>query len=500
MQAYHALERRFARLSRLDGALGILGWDKEAIMPLGAAAERGEQIATLSVMRHELLTAPETAELLQAAEQDEASALDGWQAANLREMRRQHAHGAAVPADLVEAASRAATACEVAWRQARADSDFAGLLPRLAEVLDTQRAVGAAKGAALGLSAYDALLDQYDPGTTQAFVDPIFSRLRDGLPALLAAVTEHQGRLPPPLPLPGPFPVALQRGLGQRLMQAAGFDSNRGRLDVSTHPFCGGATDDVRITTRYDEADFSGALMGVLHETGHALYEQGRPRDWLAQPVGLARGMTMHESQSLLIEMQACRGDAFLGYLATLLRAAFGENPAWDAGNLRRHYRQVTPGPIRVDADEVTYPAHVLLRYELERAMIAGDLALRDLPAAFNDGLRALLGVTVPDDRRGCLQDIHWPGGAWGYFPTYTLGAMTAAQLYRAATIAEPELEAGLASGDFSVLVRWLRRHVHEQGSRTETAALIAQATGQTLDAAIYQAYLRRRYLDQAPG
>ncbi len=495
MQAYQALERRFARLSRLGGALGILNWDKEAIMPLGAATERGEQIATLSVIRHELLTAAETDELLGQAERDEAPSLDAWQAANLREMRRQHAHGTAVPVDLVEAASRAATGCEVAWRQARADSDFAGLLPRLAVVLDTQRAVGAAKGAALGLSAYDALLDQYDSGTSQAFIDPVFAELRAGLPALLAEVVEHQGRLPAPLPLPGPFPVEIQRGLGQRLMQAAGFDSSRGRLDVSTHPFCGGATDDVRITTRYDETDFSTALMGVLHETGHALYEQGRPREWLAQPVGQARGMTLHESQSLLVEMQACRGDAFLAYLAPLLRAAFGDNPAWDAANLRRHYRQVVPGLIRVDADEVTYPAHVLLRYELEKAMVSGDLALRDLPVAFNDGLHALLGVRVPDDRRGCLQDIHWPAGLWGYFPTYTLGALTAAQLYRAALAAEPDLEAGLAAGDFTPLVRWLRRHVHERGSQVDTATLVRDATGQPLTAAIYQAHLRQRYL-----
>ena len=208
--------------------------------------------------------------------------------------------------------------------------------------------------------------------------------------------------------------------------------------------------------------------------------------------------MTLHESQSLLIEMQACRGDAFLAYLAPLLRAAFGDSAAWDADNLRRHYRQVIPGLIRVNADEVTYPAHVMLRYELERAMVSGDLALRDLPGAFNDGLRGLLGVTVPDDRRGCLQDIHWPAGLWGYFPTYTLGALTAAQFFQAAVAAEPDLEAGLAAGDFTVLVRWLRRHVHKRGSQVDTATLVQEATGQPLNAAIYQSHLRRRYLSGA--
>ena len=361
MQAYHTLERRFARISRLDGALGILGWDKETTMPPGAAAERGEQIATLSVIRHELLCDAETGAPLHQAEAD-AATLGPWQASNLREMRRAHAHATAVPPDLVEAASRPATAWEGAWRQARADSDYLAVLPHLEQVLATQRATGAAKGEALGLSPYDALLDQFDPGLRQSFIDPIFASLRDGLPALLAEATARQaGRTP--MPMPGPFPVEAQRRLGERLMQAVGFDRSRGRLDVSTHPFCGGANSDVRITTRYDEADFSGALMGVLHETGHAIYEQNRPADWLSQPVGQARGMTLHESQSLLIEMQACRSDSFLRYLAPQLQAAFGDHPAFEPANLQAHYRRVRPGLIRVDADEIKYPAHVLVRY-----------------------------------------------------------------------------------------------------------------------------------------
>ena len=495
MQAYHTLERRFARISRLDGALGILGWDKETTMPPGAAVERGEQIATLSVIRHELLCDPGTGALLHEAEADPA-ALGPWQAANLREMRRAHAHATAVPPDLVEAASRAATACEMAWRQARAESDYPSLLPHLEQVLATQRATGAAKGEALGLSPYDALLDQYDPGLCQSVIDPIFADLRDGLPSLLAEVMARQaGQTPLPMPMPGPFPVEAQRRLGEQLMQAVGFDSSRGRLDVSTHPFCGGANADVRITTRYDEADFSGALMGVLHETGHAIYEQNRPADWLSQPVGQARGMTLHESQSLLIEMQACRSDDFLRFLAPLLRDAFGDHAAFEVANLQAHYRLVRPGLIRVDADEITYPAHVLVRYEIERSLFAGELSLRDLPTAFNDGMRALLGISVPDDRRGCLQDIHWFAGLWGYFPTYTLGAMTAAQLFRSACVAVPGLQDGLSRGDFAPLVGWLAETIHRRGSSTSTAELVRDATGAPLDATVYQAHLRGRYL-----
>nr|WP_321983642.1 carboxypeptidase M32 [uncultured Lichenicoccus sp.] len=501
MQAYRTLEKRFARISDVEGALGILNWDNDTIMPAGAAGQRAGQVATLSVIAHELMTAPDMPDLLHdaATRADTDGGLDPWQRANLDEMRRLHAHSAAVPAELVDAASRAGSACERAWREARANSDFKGLLPLLGEVLHCQREVAQAKGAALGLAPYDALLDLYDPGNRMALIDPVFADLGAGLPSLLGLVLEHQAGQPAALALQGPFPVERQFGLAGGLMRAVGFDTERGRLDTSTHPFCGGATDDVRITTRYDEADFGGSLMGVLHETGHALYEQGRPREWLAQPAGRARGMTMHESQSLLIEMQACRSRAFVEFLAPLLREAFGtEGPAWEADNLHCRLTRVAPGFIRVDADEVTYPAHVLVRYRLETALIAGDMALADLPEAFNAGIHDLLGITVPDDRRGCLQDIHWPAGLWGYFPTYTLGAITAAQLFDAACRAEPEIVGRLAQGDFALLLGWLRRNVHQRGSSVSTACIVEDATGQELTATIYQKHLRRRYLAAA--
>ncbi len=498
MQAYTTLAATFARLGALDDAGGILGWDTQTQMPDGAADTRGEQMAVLKVLSHEILTDPRTLERLDEAEA-EADNLGEWERANLREMRRAYVHAAAVPGDLVAAASKAATRCEMVWREARAESDFAKLSPHLTEVLRLQRRVGEAKGAVLGLSPYDALLDGYDPGMRQARIDPLFSELRAVLPNLVVEVRERQAAEPPPLALPGPFPVAAQRALGLELMRAAGFDFSRGRLDVSLHPFCGGATDDVRITTRYDEAAVTGALMGVLHETGHALYEQGRPAAWRHQPVGLARGMSLHESQSLLIEMQACRGLDFCQYLAPALREAFGgEGPAWTAENLHRLYTRVEPGFIRVDADEVTYPAHVLLRYRLETAMIAGDLAVADLPGAFDDGMKELLGLTVPSDRLGCLQDIHWPGGSFGYFPTYTLGALAAAQLFAAADSAVPEIRPGLARGDFAPLLGWLRRNVHARASLTETDDLLVAATGRPLGTADFLAHLRRRYLGQA--
>jgi carboxypeptidase Taq len=264
------------------------------------------------------------------------------------------------------------------------------------------------------------------------------------------------------------------------------------------HPFCGGSTNDIRITTRYDENDFTSALMAVLHEAGHALYEQGRPEAWQHQPVGEARGTSLHESQSLLIEMQAGRTWEFIEFLASLTRDAFsGEGPAWDVDNLHRIYTNVEPGLIRVDADEVTYPAHIMVRYELETAMIAGDLAVADLPVAFNDGVRELLGLTVPNDRLGCLQDIHWPAGSFGYFPTYTLGAMMAAQFFAAACDAQPEILPALARGDFLPLAAWLKAKVHGVGSFLETDDLLTAATGRHLDAAVFQRHLERRYIEQ---
>ena len=492
--AYRALERRFHRLSVLGGVSGILGWDMSVIMPDGGAEARGEQLATLSVLSHELLTAPDMADLLDAAG---AEALEDWPAANLALMRREYAHATAVPADLVEARSKASSACEMVWRSARKNSDFAAVLSPLREVVRLTREMAAVKAAALGLDPYDALLDQYDPGNRAARIDPVFDDLAGFLPPLLERVLERQDA-EPPLALPeGPFATDSQAVLGRKLMQAVGFDFDRGRLDVSLHPFCGGGPDDIRITTRYDEDDFTQSLMGVLHETGHALYELGLPAaPWRHQPIGQARGMTVHESQSLLVEMQACRSPALLDFAAPLIREAFGvSGPAYTPEMLRRLYTRVARGFIRVDADEVTYPLHVILRYRLERAIISGDIDVADLPGAWNDGMRDLLGVTPPDDRLGCLQDIHWYDGAIGYFPTYTLGAMMAAQLFASATEQQPDILPGIARGDFAPLVGWLRANVHAHGSRYSADELLTRATGAPLSTAAFKAHLQRRYL-----
>lgn len=494
MDAYRALESRFKRIALVNEAVAMLHWDSNTMMPEGAAGSRAEQVAELKVMSHELLTAPETATLLHGARAERD--LGEWQLANLREMRRQWLHAAAVPGDLVVAFSKACSECEMAWRKARPANDFASVRPRLERVLTLVREIAAAKGAKLGRAPYEALLDQYEPGIGIAEIDRLFDRLAKNLPGLIDGALAAQMRRKAPTMPPGPFPVAAQNRAGRMLMERLGFEFSHGRLDQSLHPFCGGTSDDVRITTRYDEKDFARALMGVLHETGHALYERGLPADWRHQPVGEARGMAVHESQSLLIEMQVCRSREFLEFAAPILRNCFGGGgPAWEAENLYRLGTRVERSLIRVDADEVTYPAHVILRYRLERALIAGEMEVADIPDAWQEGMRRLLGVVPPDDRLGCLQDVHWFDGAFGYFPTYTLGAMIAAQLYAAAKEQEPSIPQAIGRGDFAPLLGWLRGHVHQYGSLLWTSDLVHRATGKALDSGVFEAHLRERYL-----
>ena len=490
---YRDLESRFRRLGLLQEASGFLSWDTDTMMPEGGASSRAEQQAALDVVCHELLTGPELPDLFAAAAAE--TGLDSWQSTNLREMRREWLHATSVPSDLVEASSRACSSCEMAWRKARAANDYASVRPLLQTVLDLTRQIGQAKAAKLGVTPYEALLDQFEPGGRVAHIDPLFARISEILPGLIEDALAFQAKRPVPQRPSGPFPVEAQRQAGHTLMEKLGFDFAHGRLDVSQHPFSGGTPEDARITTRYDEGDFARSLMGVLHETGHALYTRGLPAAWRHQPVGEARGMSIHESQSLLMEMQLCRSREFLAFAAPILRQCFhGSGPAWEAENLYRLGTRVQRSFIRVDADEVTYPAHVILRYRLERAMIAGDLGLKDLPNAWNEGMKNLLGVAPPDDRQGCLQDIHWYDGGFGYFPTYTLGAMTAAQLFDAAK-REASVTQGISRGDFAPLLAWLRRHVHGLGSSLSTADIILRATGKPLGTEVFERHLRTRYL-----
>lgn len=488
MSVYESLKETFYRIACLDEASSLLGWDAEVMMPPGGAQARGEQMAVLAGLSHEALCAPAVSQALAASEPQ-----SGWDAQNLTLMQEAHLRATALPRDLVEAQIRAGRACETIWRRARQENDFASVRPALTEIVRLTREEAGILGSVLGLSPYDALMSRYQRGIDAAFVEQIFNRYESFLAQALPLAEEYQAKhalheLPA-----GPYAAETQAVLARQLAQSAGLDFHAARLDVSAHPFCGGTTTDIRITTRYDENDFCAALSGVLHETGHALYDQNLPKSWARQPVGAAAGMAVHESQSLIIEMQAVRTQGYLSYLAPLAAKAFGK-PVSLAG-LKGRLCRVERSFIRVEADEMTYPAHVLLRFRLEQALLSGDLAVADLPAAWNDGFAKLLGTTPPDDTQGCLQDIHWFDGLIGYFPCYTLGAMAAAQLMAAARQALPDLESDFSRGDLSPLTGWLAQHVHGLGASVGFNEILQAATGETLNPAYFEAHLRARYL-----
>jgi carboxypeptidase Taq len=499
--SYRILEARHRRLSHLGHVEAIVGWDEAAMMPPGGGESRAEALATLRVLVHEMATDPALGELFAAADAEAAAgALGAWQLANLREMKRSWVREVCLPADLVEASSRADSRCEQAWRALRPKNDWAALVPLLTEVVTLKRQVAAALSSKLGLGLYDALLDGFEPGGRAAAIAPVFERLGKLLPPLIQEIIEVQARAPVIVPA-GPFPIERQRWLGVELMKRVGFDFQHGRLDVSHHPFCGGVPRDVRITTRYDEVDFTKSLMGVLHETGHAKYEQNLPGEWLDQPVGRARSMALHESQSLLQEMQVSRGRPFLELATPLVREAFPDAvarqpEAFNTENLLRLYTRVKPGYIRVDADEATYPCHVILRFDLEKKLIEGTMQVAELPEAWDAGMQALLGLrTAGNDKDGCMQDVHWPAGLFGYFPTYTLGALAAAQIFAAARSAVSGLDGQLSGGDFTGLNDWLRANIWGRGCLLETPDLVAAATGAPLSADAFERHLRARYL-----
>lgn len=490
--SYQQLEHHQRQLHRLQHLQAICGWDQAAMMPPGGNEARAEAMAELDVLIHQKCTAPALAEWIDNAH---ASTLTTEQQANLREMTRQWQNASLIPATLVEAQSLAASKCEHAWRTQRKHNDWTGFAPNLTQVVSLAREVAQIRADALDLSPYDALLALYEPGMSTTALDSIFGDLQTWLPGLIHSVTEHQ-KTRPVLQAQPPFPIEQQKQLGLAVMQLLGFDFDHGRLDVSTHPFCGGVPTDVRITTRYDEQDFMRSLMGVIHETGHARYEQNLPHAWRGQPVCNGRSMGIHESQSLFFEMQLARHPTFLSLLTPLIEKHFGHQPAFHADNLQRLYTRVKPDFIRVDADEVTYPAHIILRYDIERALIEGQIEVNDIPELWDQKMQQWLGLsTAGNFRNGCMQDIHWTGGSFGYFPSYTLGAMYAAQFRHALEQQCGDLGKLIASHQLSTVFSWLDTHLWRQGCLLEVDTLVTQATGETLNPLWFRKHLEARYL-----
>jgi carboxypeptidase Taq len=491
--AYADLHTRHGRMYRLEHLLSVADWDQAANMPAKGNEARAAAMAELAGLLHGMQTAPELSEALERAAKEP---LDEAQQANLREMRRGWMASNALPAQWVERMTVARARTEHAWRSQRPVNDWAGFLPNFKAMVALVREGSQLLSQQLGLSRYEALLDGFEPGMRMATLDRVFGELKSWLPALVREVVAQQAQAGPILQPQGPFAVAAQRDLCEEVMRLLGFDFEAGRLDVSTHPFCGGVPEDVRMTTRFRSDEFLGSLMGTVHETGHGRYEQNLPRDWLGQPLALARSMGVHESQSLSFEMQLGSHPGFVRHLAPLIRRAFGEQPAFTEANLQRLLTRVQPGLIRVDADEVSYPLHVVLRYEIERALVEGEIECEDVPALWDERMHAWLGIDSRGNfKDGPMQDVHWPSGMFGYFPSYLLGAMYAAQWFAAMRRQIPTLDSRIEAGDFTPVFDWLRTHIWQQGSRWTTDELAVRASGETLNPAHFKAHLQRRYL-----
>lgn len=495
MSAYQKLVSHFQTINNFSHLSSICGWDQAAMMPSGGNQARSEAMTELSIHIHRLSTQENLGDWITEAENQNLSATEE---SSLREIKRSWNQATALPEDLVKAQSLAGSKCEHAWRTQRGENDWQGFSKNFAEVvnLSQQEANIRAETMPDGTTAYDAMLDLFEPGTNTTFLNNLFSNVKSWLPELTQRVQEKQMSESYQTP-EGRFSVTSQKALGKEVMTLLGFDFDHGRLDVSTHPFCGGVPSDVRMTTRYDDADFISALMGTVHETGHARYEQGLPKDLGSLPVGQARSMGIHESQSLFFEMQLGRSNAFIEQLAPMAAKAFGQqsNPVFEANNLATLYTRVTSGYIRVDADEVTYPAHVILRYEIERDLINGDIQYQDIPELWDQKMQQYLGLSTENNfKDGCMQDIHWTDGSFGYFPSYTLGAMYAAQ-FMAKLKESVDVDGHVQRGELVPIFEWLQNNIWSKASMLKTDDLVTSATGEVLNAEYFKQHLINRYL-----
>lgn len=472
----------------LQSVLFLLNWDQETYMPPGAAGHRSEQQALLAAMIHERRTSKRFGDLLAACEQDRSLEPGGEAAANLREFRRDYDLATKLPTDLVAEIARTTSQAQEVWKQAKGKNDFAMFAPHLEAVLGLMRRKAECYGVPKGGELYDALLNEYEPGATAKEIEAVFTPLRPRLSGLVASLTGRARSHTPGVErlLTTAVPQAQQHAFAMDVLKAIGFDLHTGRLDTTAHPFCQevGASD-TRLTTRYTSVSFLEPLSTALHEAGHGMYEQGLPKGTrFGQPLGEAISLGIHESQSRMWENFVGRGRAFCDWMLPVARKHFGA--ALDGATAEDLFfasNRVARSFIRVEADEATYNLHVMLRFGLERALIAGTLAVKDLPAAWNTAFKDMLGIDVPDDRRGCMQDVHWSCGLVGYFPTYTLGNLYAAQFWEKINADMPDLNAKMSRGDFGGLKTWLNTNIHAHGRRYRAGELCQRLTGKPLSA-----------------
>ena len=475
--AYANLVAELREIGLLSSVRSLLDWDEQTQMPPKGAGQRAAQAALLAKLVHGRVTSPRLGELLDAST-DGAGGGDSDRAANVREARRTYDRARKLPASLVEELARTGVLAQQAWVEARKRNDYPAFRPWLEKTVALKRQEADCVGYASG-NRYDALLDEYEPGATAADVNRTFVALRGPLVELVGKIAQSPRQAPLEV-LQRHYPAAAQERLAREAAAAVGFDFSGGRLDTSAHPFCSGITPgDTRLTTRYDEHYFGDAFFSVLHEVGHGLYEQGLPAEHFGTPLGEAVSLGIHESQSRMWENLVGRSRSFWAHFMPKARQAFPQALAGVSDD-DWHFavNDVRPSLIRTEADEATYNLHVMLRFELEQAMLSGEVGAADVPAAWNERMKSYLGITPPDDASGCLQDIHWSGGMVGYFPTYTLGNLYAAQFIEQARQDLGDLDGMFARGEFQPLLGWLRKNVHTHGRRYRPTELVRRVTG----------------------
>lgn len=497
--AYRQLIEHVKRADLIGHSASLLSWDQETKMPPKGLAYRAQQLAELSRIHHEMATDKRIGDWLAACEADDqitANALSDA-AVNVRELRRGYDRAIKLPIELVVERSQVTSQAKHAWGEARKADDFARFEPWLERIIVLNRRVADCYGWEEGGEAWDALADGYEPGCTAAYVSSVFTPLRERLIQLIGRVRDGGKTIPDTLHRVE-APLAAQEAFVREVAEAIGFDFARGRLDVSTHPFCSGThCNDVRLTTRFHKDNVLDALGSTMHEAGHGIYEQGLPEAHVGTPRGHAVSLSIHESQSRLWENHVGRSRAFWQWCQPRLAKHFGDRFAgFSIDDIFAAANTVQPSLIRVESDEVTYNMHIMVRFELERAMLRGDLNAADLPSAWNARYKEYLGVDVPSDAVGCLQDIHWSMGAMGYFPTYTLGNLYGAQFFEAAEEALGDLDAQLAAGNFAPLRQWLNERIHAPGQTHRSAELCEVVTGKPLSADPLMRHLERKAVE----
>jgi carboxypeptidase Taq len=491
ISAYERLTALGKELQLVSDSAALLGWDQEVLLPSRGIPYRAEQMSWFCGYVHERFTAAEVGEWIAEAE-DQTKAGDVVAAANCREWRHEYDRSTCLPTKLVQELAEARVHSQAAWAEARKVSDFRRFSPHLQKLVDLSREHAERWG--YDDQLYDALIDRFERGATARGLVGTLGSLRTSLLPIVEAATSR-----PPYDrsgLSGHYPVERQQAFNREVAESIGFDFEAGRIDTAVHPFCSGmAPYDTRLTTRYDETDFLSSLFGVLHEAGHGLYEQGLPKDWRGQPVGNSVSLGVHESQSRLWENHVGRSRGFWEKWLPRAIHFFPHLMGLTPEDLYAAVNQAERSHIRVEADEVTYDLHILLRFELECAIFSGDLAIADIPGEWNRRFESYFGLPVRNDAEGCLQDIHWSMGIFGYFPTYSLGNLNAAHLASAAKSQDPAVDAAFASADYAPLLAWMRKHLHEAGSLHLPDDLVTRAAGAPVTSEALVSHLRERYL-----